>query len=290
VNIHEIVVISGKGGTGKTTLTASLAPFLENNVIADCDVDAPDLDILLNPDVLKEESFSGSRKAVIDSEKCTVCGICAEKCRFSAISEPPVVISTKCEGCGVCAYVCPENAIFLGPADTGSIFYSDTEYGPMIHGKLVPGEETSGKLVAAVRERAVNKAKEEGRTSVLIDGSPGIACNVISSISGADTVIVVTEPTQSGFHDMIRVLEVIDRFSGTPIIVINRFDISESVTSKIERFCQEKGIELGLKLPLDSAFVKAVTAREIPSLAASGLFETAGFYDFLKRVKKRMGE
>lgn len=290
MSVHEIVVISGKGGTGKTTLVASLTPFLDNNVIADCDVDAPDLDILLKPDVMREESFSGSRKAVIDSEKCIACGICAAKCRFSAISEIPAVISTKCEGCGVCVYVCSENAISIGPANTGSVFHSETGYGPMIHGKLVPGEETSGKLVAAVRERAVNKAKESGRRSVLIDGSPGIACNVISSISGADTVIVVTEPTQSGFHDMIRVLEVIDRFSGTPIIVINRFDISESISSDMEQFCREKNIEMGLKLPMDTAFVKAVTDREIPSLAASGLFEEAGFSGFLEKLKNRIGE
>ncbi|MBN2508811.1 MAG: 4Fe-4S binding protein, partial [Spirochaetales bacterium] len=176
MGVREIVVVSGKGGTGKTTLTASLVPCLGSLVIADCDVDAPDLHILLKPELVSRETFSGSQKAAISDTDCTRCGLCTQYCRFHALPHPPMVEAMKCEGCGVCAYVCPQKAITMNDAYTGDVFHSMTSYGPMKHARLIPGEETSGKLVTKVRAEAKAEAEKQGLTTVLIDGSPGIGC------------------------------------------------------------------------------------------------------------------
>ena len=284
--MKEIVIISGKGGTGKTTLTASIVPFLSPLVIADCDVDAPDLHILLSPEDTRSEVFSGSQKAVIDQEKCTGCGACYTSCKFSAIQTGPsfAVNGMKCEGCGVCEFVCPSGAVSMIDAETGNLFHSMTEYGAMKHARLVPGEETSGKLVAKVRSAAKEEARLSGSGYVLIDGSPGIGCNVISSISGADIVVIVTEPTKSGLHDLNRVLLVAERFTNKIIAVINKYDLSPSISDVIEKECAEKNVEVGLKVPFNPEIVEAVAGRNIPSLSMSAFFEEIGWGSFVKKL------
>ena len=278
MKINEIVVISGKGGTGKTTITASLIPYIENPVIADCDVDAPDLHILLNPRNEEEELFSGSVKAKIDENLCTQCNLCYERCRFGAIkTSPPRIDTAKCEGCALCEYLCPSGAIRLDDAKTGTVYKGETEYGPMIHARLVPGEETSGKLVSKVRSEAKKRAKAEGKQNVIIDGSPGIGCNVISSITGASKVLIVTEPTLSGLHDMKRVLETARRFSGKPFLIINKCDLSPDMSEKIEQEAAEQGVPLLMKLPFNEGVVRAISEMRIPSLVEKELFKAAGW-------------
>ncbi len=284
MTINEIVIISGKGGTGKTSLTASLVPYLQNIVIADCDVDAPDLHILMGPQNISNQDFSGTQKAVVDLTSCSHCMNCVTSCKFNAISDSIVINSMKCEGCGVCEYICSSGAITMNDTVTGTIYHAETPYGPMVHGKLIPGEETSGKLVSLVRNEAKKKAEEKGFETVLIDGSPGIGCNVISSITGADKVVIVTEPTMSGLHDLIRVFDITDKFSGKVFVVINKSDLSEEMTIKIEQESKNRGSEVLLKIPFDKRMVKAIINKKIPSLAEKELFSEAGFEEFVKSL------
>ena len=283
--IHEIVVISGKGGTGKTSITASILPFLEKIVVADCDVDAPDLHILLHPVETASNTFIGTKKAKLDSDKCTGCMLCFNHCRFDAISESIVFNPMKCEGCGVCEFVCPVDAVTLEDTVVGTIFHGETDYGPMVHARLIPGEETSGKLVSAVRNEAKKIAEEKNFQTVLIDGSPGIGCNVISSITGADTVVIVTEPTMSGIHDLKRVLDITEKFSGKAFVVINKCDLSENMSCEIERESEKRGAPVILKLPFYRNMVKAITDKKIPSMAEKNFFSSHGFADFIKMIE-----
>jgi len=264
--IEEIVVISGKGGTGKTTLTASLVSFLDNGnmVIADCDVDAPDLDILFHKKVEHVEDFIGLQKAYVDVEKCIKCGKCVEECKFNAITEDIKFLEHKCEGCGLCEFVCPVGAVEMKDAVVGKLYISSTKYGDMVHARLIPGEETSGKLVAEVRKTAKKIALNTGKKYILIDGSPGLACNVISSITGASQVIIVTEPTLSGLHDLKRVYELSQRFRLKVSVVVNKYDISEEQTDKIEKFCNEKNIKLALKIPFNKKIVENIANKKLP--------------------------
>jgi MinD superfamily P-loop ATPase len=284
--INEIVVISGKGGTGKTSITASILPYLENAVVADCDVDAPDLHILLHPVETASNTFIGTKKAKLDAEKCTACMLCYNHCKFNAISEFLVFNPMKCEGCGVCELVCPVNAVILEDTVVGTIYHGDTDYGPMVHARLIPGEETSGKLVSAVRKEAKNIAEEKNFQTVLIDGSPGIGCNVISSITGAGRVIIVTEPTMSGIHDMKRVLDITEKFSGKAYIIINKSDLSEDMSREIEKESERRGAPVVLKLPFYKNMVKAITYKKIPSLAEKDFFSSHGFEEFIRILKK----
>lgn len=281
--MNEIIVISGKGGTGKTTLTASIIPYLQKCVIADCDVDAPDLDILFNRKILTEENFSGCVKAEIDTRKCVMCGKCIKNCKFDAIKDNFEVDMMKCEGCGVCEYVCPRGAVILSPADTGKIYLSDTIYGEIIHARLNPGEETSGKLVSEVRKRAKKIAVEKNIENIIVDGSPGIGCNVISSITGASKVIIVTEPTMSGLHDLIRVYELTQKFRLKVYAVINKYDLSLEKTEEIEKYCNENGIKLSLKIPFNEKIVEAVSKKEIPSIYLKEFYESIGFIDWISK-------
>ena len=285
--VREIVVISGKGGTGKTTLTASLVPFLGPLVIADCDVDAPDLHILLNPVLQRTEAFSGGQKAVIRAEDCTSCGLCSSYCKFGApdtFSVPPAIDAMKCEGCGVCRHVCPQHAVEMRDARTGEVFHSLTHYGPMKHARLVPGEETSGKLVTKVRSEARAAAEAAGIGTVLIDGSPGIGCNVISSVTGAALVLIVTEPTVSGLHDLKRVAELVSRFGSNIIVVINKFDLHLRMTKAIEEYCGDCKIPVGLRIPFSQKMVEAVTRKQIPSVVEKDFFDAAGWQGFIQTL------
>jgi MinD superfamily P-loop ATPase len=281
MNINEIVVISGKGGTGKTTLTASLIPYLEDIIIADCDVDAPDLNILLDPKIKSTHRFVGLKKAIIDQEKCIKCGLCEKHCKFSAISKDIILAQSKCEGCGVCEFVCPVDAISMEDAVVGELYESDTAFGNFVHAKLIPGEETSGKLVAEVRKKAKALAVLNNKKNIIIDGSPGIACNVISSLTGASQVVIVTESTFSGLHDLKRVYELTKKLNLKVQVVINKFDLSPHHSEMIEKYCSENNIVVGLKIPFTTKIVKSIVTKTIPSVGEKEFFKEIGFFKFI---------
>ena len=262
--MKEIVVISGKGGTGKTSITASFA-YLggKDIVVADCDVDAADMHLLLEPDFAKSEDFYSGFIAKIDQNKCTQCGICADICRFEAI---PVingqhrVDQLDCEGCGYCPRVCPTDAIIMEEQNVGQWYVSTTKAGsPMVHARLGIGAENSGKLVAHVKKEAKNIAQQSHKNFILVDGSPGIGCPVVSSLSGANFVVLVTEPTVSGLHDLIRVHELVKKFNIRAGCIINKSDLNLQVCEEIEDFLKKENIVLISRLPYDETFTKAMT-------------------------------
>ncbi len=267
--MKEIVVISGKGGTGKTSITGAFAALADKPVLADCDVDAADLHLILNPQVRETSEFSGGKQAQVDPEKCTGCGKCATVCGFDAVKRipsddgitPPFfeVDPVACEGCGVCAWFCMPKAMQFDDALNGFWFVSDTRFGPMVHAKLGVAEENSGKLVTLVRNKARQIAEENGNDTILVDGSPGIGCPVIASITGADLVVIVTEPTVSGEHDLDRVADLAKHF-GIPVAVcVNKSDINTEVTERIRSRTEERGLTFAGAVPYD----KAVTAAQV---------------------------
>lgn len=262
--MEEIVFISGKGGTGKTSIVASLASIVHNQIFADADVDAPDLYILLHPKIKEEKEFYGNKKAFIIKRKCTQCGLCLNVCRFDAIESTPIfkIKENFCEGCAFCAEVCPENAIIMKDNLSGKVFVSETKYGPFVHASLFPGEENSGKLVSEVRIKAKKIAEERKLSYILIDGSPGIGCPVIASITGASKAVIITEPTQSGFHDLQRVLELVWHFRVKPFVVINKYNLSISITQKIEKYLEKINVPLLTKIPYDENFVHALKEKK----------------------------
>ncbi|MGC8603975.1 MAG: ATP-binding protein [Desulfomonilaceae bacterium] len=260
--MKEVTVISGKGGTGKTSITASFAFLAENVVLADCDVDAADLHILAQPQIIHEENFIGGKKAVIDHDKCSNCGTCSENCRYDAISESFVVDHTACEGCALCHYICPESAVNMVEILNGKWFISNTRFGPMVHANLIPGEENSGKLVALVRNQAKLMAEEKNMDLVIVDGAPGVGCPVISSITGVDYVVIVTEPTMSGLHDMKRVAELVRGFNIPSSLIINKWDIHPGMSNEIERYANSENIALAGKIPYDKTVTQSMVKRK----------------------------
>ena len=255
----EITVLSGKGGTGKTTVTASLAVLAKNAVITDCDVDAPDLHMLLKPTVLKKQAFRASKVAVIDQNTCVECKKCEKNCRFGAIQDQ-VVDPILCEGCGVCVYICPVAAIELETRVSGYAFISKTKYGLMSHALLNPGEENSGKLVSLVRKNAKELAEKENCELIINDGPPGIGCPVIASLSGVKAGLIVVEPTLSGIHDMERALELLNHFNVDSFVCINKHDINAENTEKIASFCKSKNVEVVGKIPFDQIVTESLVA------------------------------
>jgi len=249
--MKQFTIISGKGGTGKTTITAAFASLAENAVLADCDVDAPDLHLILKPEIKETFEFSGLKIASKDEEKCTKCGKCREYCRFDAIDDDFNVIKERCEGCGVCEYVCPAGAIYLVDRKSGFAYLSETRFGPMSHAELDTAEEATGKLISLVRNNARVLADKYNRDLIIIDGPPGIGCPVISAISGVDLVLIVTEPTLSGIHDMERILGVAGHFSIPAVVCINKFDINPGNTQVIEEYCSENGLDVVGRIPYD---------------------------------------
>lgn len=245
--MKEITVVSGKGGTGKTTITASLAQIMEP-IIADCDVDAPNLKYILSPSENKTKKFSGAYIAN-KTDSCNHCGKCLQYCRFDAINEDFEIIEERCEGCGVCAYICPQNALELEKRVTGKIYKSKTRFGEMVHAELGIGEEASGKLVSKVKEIARKKAEKTEKDYLLIDGPPGTGCPVIASIGGVDLALIVTEPTETGIHDLKRILQVIRHFKIKPAICINKYDLNRDKTKEIIEFSKENNIDILAKLP-----------------------------------------
>jgi MinD superfamily P-loop ATPase len=258
--MKQLTVISGKGGTGKTILTASFAVLAKKKVMADCDVDAADLHLLLHPDIRETHKFEEGKKAAIDPELCTECGRCREVCRFDAISEDYVVDPIGCEGCRVCHYLCPENAIGMEKNLCGEWYLSDTKYGPLVHAKLGIAEENSGKLVTLVKQKAKELASIQSLDLVIIDGPPGIGCPVISSLAGVDLALAVTEPTISGVHDLERVVAVAHHFGVKTAAVINKYDINPEVSAKIEDWCENREVPVLGKIPFDRIVVEALVA------------------------------
>jgi MinD superfamily P-loop ATPase len=260
--MKQLVIISGKGGTGKTVISAAFASLFQNNVIADCDVDAANLHLLLHPDVQEVHTFSGGQKAFLQPDKCTMCGVCLEVCRFDAIEitgeDTNRIDPVSCEGCGVCARVCPCQAIDMLDVTSGEWFVSHTRYGPFVHAKLGIGEENSGKLVTAVRKRSVEIAKQRDLDQVIIDGPPGIGCPVIASLSGVDLALLVTEPTLSGIHDMERVFAVARHFKIPSACCINKHDINPENSSRIESWCQNLSVPLLGKIPYDEEVIRSM--------------------------------
>jgi len=262
--MKEITVISGKGGTGKTTFTANLASLLENIVIGDCDVDAPNLHLLLNPINKSEEIHRGAKLAVKNDKLCIDCGKCYQHCRYNAITEDDFEVKElKCEGCGVCVEVCPTGALKLKEIETGSLYTAESKYGDMIHARLIPGADTSGKLVSEVKKKASKRAEEINADWILIDGSPGIGCPVIASLTGSDLAILVTEPTLSGLADLKRVIEVVQHFKIESGLVINKYDLNPDISDKIEEYCSEHNIELMAKIPYSRVIVESLKNGEL---------------------------
>lgn len=270
--VKHIAVISGKGGTGKTSLVACFAALAGNAVLADCDVDAADLHLLLAPRIVHREPFIGGKRARITVEPCTACGTCKELCRFNAISfdgpgnksmeKTLRVDPVACEGCGVCAWFCPERAIEFRPEVNGEWFISETRLGPMVHAKLGVAAENSGKLVTTVRSNAKRIAEEHGLNLVLIDGSPGIGCPVIASMTGVDLVLVVTEPTLSGLHDLERVADLTRHFGVATMVCINKWDLNPDLAARIETKARERGLALAGRIRYDRAVTEAQVRRK----------------------------
>lgn len=256
--VKQITLISGKGGTGKTTLTAAFASLANRVLIADCDVDAADLHLILRPESTSKQHFYGMKVASIDQNKCSACKACSEKCRFSAISDNLVVDTHACEGCGVCSLVCPEDAIIMKDHKAGEIYRSMTRFGPLAHAQLKIGEETGGKLVSMVRKNASEMATMYGTDLIIIDGPPGTGCSVIASISGVDLVLIITEPSVSGIHDLERVFEVADHFEIETVVCINKYDVNEENAALIEEYCRNKGMRVVGKLPFSNIPTKAM--------------------------------
>ena len=268
--MNELVVISGKGGTGKTSIVASFAVLAENAVLADCDVDAADLHLILSPSIKRREEFWSGHEAVIREDDCTGCGTCLEHCRFEAIlaTEDPArgtrfrVDPVACEGCGVCVRFCPEQAIDFPEALCGEWFVSETRCGPMVHAKLGITAENSGKLVATVRKEAKRIAKEQGRQLVIVDGPPGIGCPVIASVAGASLVLVVTEPTLSGEHDLERVVSLAKHFGIPTAISVNKWDLNPAMAARIEQKARDAGASVVGRVRYDTEMTAAQIRAE----------------------------
>jgi MinD superfamily P-loop ATPase len=256
--MKELTVISGKGGTGKTSITAAFASLAENAVFADCDVDAADLHLILKPKIKKTVRFHGLKIASIDKSLCIDCKKCYESCNFNSIDNNINLIKESCEGCGVCAYICPVHAIKMIDRDSGFAYISETRFGPMSHALLNTAEEASGKLVAVVRNNAKHVAEEKQKDLIIIDGPPGIGCPVIASITGVNLVLIVTEPTLSAIHDLERVLGVAQHFKIPAVVCINKSTINLENTLKIEQFCKNNNILIVGKLPYDTTITQAM--------------------------------
>lgn len=284
--MKEIIVISGKGGTGKTTITASLAYLFENNIIADCDVDASNLNILFDGIDEYKEEFSGAKVAKIDTEKCINCGKCIDICRFNAIEKKDkfYINSISCEGCGACKVFCPNDAIKLEDEITAEVLLTKSKINKLSSANMKVGSEGSGKLVTKVR--ALSKKHIENEELIIIDGSPGIGCAVMASITGCSIALIVTEPTLSGLSDMKRILQLIRHFNVKPYACINKYDINLEKTKEIENYLIEEKVELLSKIPFDEIVPKSINERKVlieydESIAANEILK---LYEKLKKI------
>lgn len=255
--MKELLVLSGKGGTGKTTIVGSFATLAKRKVLVDCDVDAADLHLLLAPSIKKQTEFWSGQVANIDPEKCIQCGLCEKLCRFHAIKDF-TVNTLSCEGCGFCSRICPVEAVTMQNNLAGHWFISETAYGTLVHARLGVAQENSGKLVALVRQQAKKIGEEKGLDYIISDGPPGIGCPVISSLSGANLALLVTEPTLSGIHDMERLVGVCQHFGVPMIVCINKCDLNEENSHEIERFCSQRNIDIAGRIPFDNIVTEAL--------------------------------
>ena len=256
--MKELVVISGKGGTGKTSLMAAFASLVENSVLCDADVDAADLHLLMNPDIKERHDFKGGGTAIIDRDRCIECGLCRDLCRWNAISEAFIVDPIECEGCGVCVDFCPETAIDFPVKTCGEWFISNTRFGPMVHARLGIAEENSGKLVTLVRQEAKKLAEKNKLDLLITDGPPGVGCPVIASVGGASAVLVVAEPTVSGLHDMERVAQLAAHFKVPAMVCVNKFDLNFDQTEAIEKLAKENSMTIVGRVPFDPVFTESM--------------------------------
>jgi len=251
--IKEVLILSGKGGTGKTSIVGSFAHLAENKILVDCDVDASDLHLLLAPKPTETHDFKSGVKARVEVDKCSGCGMCAELCQFESITmgETAVISPLNCEGCGVCAHFCPEEAIVLEENHCGSWYIADTAYGPLVHAQLFAGEENSGKLVSHIKNQARQLAETTNTGLILIDGAPGVGCPVIASLSNVDLAVVITEPTLSGKHDLDRILDLTEHFKIPALVCINKWDLHSEMSDSIEKSCNDRGANVLGKIPFD---------------------------------------
>lgn len=256
--MKELLIISGKGGTGKTSITAAFASLASNMIMCDADVDAADLHLLMNPAPKEIHNFTAGNLAVIDPEKCIGCGQCVDLCRFDAISDEFIIDNIACEGCGVCYDLCPEKAIDFPEQICGRWFISDAKFGPMVHARLGIAEENSGRLVSLIRQQAQELAEKEKKDLIITDGPPGVGCPVIASLGGVSSVLIVTEPTVSGLHDMKRVVELAEHFKVPGMICVNKYDLNIEKTAEIEAFARKKNIRLVGRIPFDVSFTKSM--------------------------------
>lgn len=264
--MREVIIISGKGGTGKTSLTAAFAHLAENKVICDLDVDAPDLHLILTPEHEKEVEFWAGNEARINQQGCIQCGVCSEMCRYGAVLAHEdgsfTIDPVRCEGCKVCVAFCPEGTIDFPKKHCGQWFVSSTRFGPMVHARLFPGEENSGRLVALLKQQARELAEQQNLDLVLSDGAPGIGCPVISSLSGTHLAVLVTEPTPSGRHDFRRVAELCEYFRIKVAVIVNKFDINLGETDAIEELCRGKKYPVIARLPYDQIITEAMVKEQ----------------------------
>ncbi len=289
--MKELVIISGKGGTGKTSVTASLAVLADNAVVADCDVDAADLHLVLGPEIKEKHIFKSGREAVVNPDKCENCGICALYCRYNAVRSykdtngrslvriDPIA----CEGCGVCVRFCPEKAIDFPERVCGEWMISQTRCAPMVHARLGVAAENSGKLVSLVKSEARKLAERERCEMVIVDGPPGIGCPVIASLTGADRVLVVTEPTVSGEHDLERVLKLTSHFEIPSAVCVNKWDLNEQMTERIEARAVDLGAEITGRIRYDKGVTAAqVQAKAVVETDAASAADIRAIWDYIK--------
>lgn len=289
----QIAIISGKGGTGKTTLAGSLSVLFKNHVIADCDVDSSNMHLILKPKINKKTQYKAGHKAEIVENKCIGCGKCQEVCRYDAIyrkeNSKYSVDPFACEGCKACVLVCPTKAVDFVLNHPGDYYTSNTKYGPFVHAELKPGEEMSGGLVAQVRKQALKMAVDKRKAYVIIDGAPGIGCPATSSLTGTDYAILVTEPTVSGIHDMNRMMEVIKHFKIPFSIVINRFDINIEKTLEIEDLCRVKNLMMIGKIPFDKQ-INSANSNEYPVVEINDSLAAKSIKKIYSRLIERLDQ
>lgn len=287
----EIAVISGKGGTGKSSISAAFATLSEKVVLADCDVDAANLFILFNPEHEEEQVYTGGQKAEIDYTNCSSCGLCIDYCRFGAISflnDRVIISEISCDGCKLCSRICPERAIKMVDSDKSRMYSGSFRNGKMVYGQLAPGEENSGKLVNMVRAKAKTMAKNENIDTIIIDGPPGIGCPVISAITGVSHVAIVTEPSVSGLHDLKRTIEITSKFDLETWVIINKYDLNQDLTNQIEKYCNNKKIKIAGKLAFDKKVVESmVKCQSIMEYAPESEFakEISSAFKKIKNIK-----
>jgi MinD superfamily P-loop ATPase len=256
--MRELVILSGKGGTGKTSLTAAFASFSTNMIMCDADVDAADLHLLMAPDIKQKSDFQGGNEAIINPEKCTQCGLCITLCRFDAVKETFEIDLIECEGCGVCYDLCPEQAIDFPVKTCGQWYVSDTRFGPMVHARLGIAQENSGRLVALVRQEARKIAQKKHIDLILTDGPPGVGCPVIASMGQASAVLIVAEPTVSGIHDLARMAQLAAHFKMPVMVCVNKHDLNPDQTQAIKDLAKENNITFVGQIPFDKNFTESM--------------------------------